>query len=199
LQYIGVILAIACAIWAFLARKQDARRGIFRIILATLFAAIAACSFLFLHVGNASIPVLLVGIPAAAGLTMIYYLYQREFFFVAIMAGLGILGLWVYRADSSRYPNLFYVYITVSLCILLILTLFTMKIKKQEGNFIWREQVLSILKPEANYATIWATCILVAASFLITLALGAVFAYYALIVLVIWIFIMAVYFTSRLM
>jgi hypothetical protein len=56
-----------------------------------------------------------------------------------------------------------------------------------------------ILKQDANYPLIWVTCGLVAVALLLGLVLGATFAYYALLTLVIWIFVVAVYFTSRLM
>lgn len=201
LQYVGVILAIACVVWAVYARKTDEKRGIFRIVLATLLASIAVSSFLFLHIGSASIPVLLVGIPSLAGLIMIYYLYQHEFFIIAMMSGVGIFGLWVYRASigHSRYTTMYYAYAGIVLCFLILISAFAFQLKKQKGLFQWKERKIALFSEGTNYSIIFATCALVAACLLLAFAFGAAFAYYALLVLVIWIFVLAVYFTSRLM
>lgn len=199
LQYVGILLAVASAAWAYAARKGDASRGIFRVILAALFASISVCSFLFLTAGSASVPLLLVSIPAAAGLIMIYYLYQREFFLSALIAGMGLLGLWLYRAGSARYTSLFYAYTVFIVCVLLFVGLFSLKLKKQKGSFQWKNAMYSMLKPDANYKFVWASCIMVAVLLLSAIILGTTFAYYAFLALVVWIFVMAVYFTSRLM
>lgn len=199
LQYIGVILAVACVVWAIVARKRDTGRGVFRIILSALFASIAVCSFLFLHVGNGSVSLLLVGIPAVAGLIMIYYLYQREFFLIALMSGVGIFGLWMFRAGSSRFTLVFYAYTAIALCFFLLVTVLSIQIQKHAGNLKLRGELYPIFKQEANYSLIWVTCGLVAVSLLLGLTLGAMVAYYALLTLVVWIFVVAVYFTSRLM
>jgi len=199
LQYVGVILAVACFVWAIMAKKKDNQRGFCRLIMTAFFVSIAACSFLFLQVGSGSVTLLLVGIPAVAGLIMIYYLYQREFFLVALMSGIGIFGLWMFRAGSSRYTTVFYVLTAIALCFLLFVAVLSVHMQKHAGNIKWKGELFPILKQDANYHLIWVTCALVALSLLLGLLLGATLAYYALLTLVIWIFIVAVYFTSRLM
>lgn len=200
MQYVGIILALACVTWSIIARKRDAERGFCRVILAAFFASIAVCSFLFLHVGNGIVSLLLVGIPAVAGLIMIYYLYQREFFLVALMSGVGVFGLWMFRSGSSRYSVVFYVITAIILCFLLLVAVLSIQMQKHAGHIKLKGgDLFPVLKPDANYTLIWVTCGLVAISLLCGLLLGPTLAYYALLTLVIWIFIVAVYFTSRLM
>lgn len=199
LQYVGVILAVVCVAWAVLARKKDSTCGVCRIILAAFFVSISVCSFLFLNVGSGIVTLLLVGIPAAAGLIMIYYLYQREFFLVALMSGIGIFGLWIFRAGSSRYTTVYYIYTALALFFLILVALLTVKIQRLEGNIKLKGELFPVLRQDANYPLIWITCGLVAVTLLLGLFLGATFAYYAMLTLVVWIFAVAVYFTSRLM
>lgn len=199
LQFAGVVVALGFVIWALVGRKKDASGGICRIISAAFFFGISICSFLVLHIGNGSISVLLVAIPAMAGLIMIYYLYQREFFMLATLAGLGILGLWVYRIGSVQYRTLYFVYALLVCCVVAAVILFTMRLKKSDGELHWKERTLTILKPEANYTMLWICGAMVVAFLLLAPLLGTVFAYYAFLALIVWIFVMAVYFTSRLM
>ena len=85
MQYGGLILAALVALWHMGAKKKNAETGIFRIVLAAFFAVLAVCALLFLRVGEASVPVLLVVVPSLAGIMMIYYLYQKEFFVISLV------------------------------------------------------------------------------------------------------------------
>jgi len=199
LQYVGLVVALAFLVWAFLGRKKDERAGICRIISAACFAAVSVCAFLFLQVGSSCVSVLLVGIPAMACLIMIYYLYQREFFVSATLSGLAILGLWIFRSASVRYTTFYYIYMVVVICLAALVLALSLRLKKEEGVFQWGEHKIALLKPNTSYKPVWATCALVVAVLALTPLLGAAFAYYAFLALIVWIFVMAVFFTSRLM
>lgn len=199
LQYVGLVVALGFLVWAFLARKKDERSGICRIISAACFAAVSVCAFLFLQIGSSSVPVLLVAIPAMAGLIMIYYLYQREFFVSATISGLAILGLWIFRAASARYLTFYYGYMVVVICLAVLVLAFSLRIKKEDGVFRWGEYKLALFKSNASYKVLFATSALVVLFLALAPLIGSAFAYYAFLGLMIWIFVLAVYFTARLM
>lgn len=199
LRFAGFIVALGFLIWAFVGRRKNAHCGIARIISAAFFAGISVCAILFLHIGMPSVSVLLVVIPAMAGLIMIYYLYQKEFFVLASLCGLGILGLWVYRQGSVQYLNLYYVYAAFVVVLVALCAVLSLRLKKGEGSIELAGRKWEILSPDANYTTTWASCALVVLGLMLAPVLGAVFAYYAFLALIIWIFVMAVYFTSKLM
>lgn len=199
LQYVGLVVALPFLVWAFLGRKKDPRKGICRIISAAFFASVSVCAFLFLQVGISCVSVLLVSIPAMAGLIMIYYLYQREFFVSATLSGLAILGLWIFRAASVRYLPFYYSFTVIVICLVALVLALSLRLKKEEGVFKWGEHKLELLKPDASYKTLWVTSALVVAFLALAPLVGAAFAYYAFLGLIVWIFVLAVYFTSRLM
>lgn len=199
LQYVGILLGLGFLAWAIAGRKKNPNRGVGRIISAAFFASISVCAFLFLHLGMSCVSILLVGIPAMAGLIMIYYLYQREFFVLAAISGLGMLGLWVFRSTSATYVMFYYVYSIVVLCLTVAVFVLSRRVQKEDGVLIWGKHKLEIVQPDASYKTVWTSCALVMAFLLASPFLGTVFAYYAFLALVVWIFVMAVYFTSRLM
>lgn len=199
LRFAGFIVAAGFLIWALAGRKKDAHCGIARIISAAFFAALSVCAILFVHIGMSSVSVLLVGIPAVAGLIMIYYLYQREFFVLAALCGLGILGLWVYRQGSVRYLNLYYVYAVLVVLLAIAIAFLCRRLQAAEGSFSLGERKLEIFKADVNYLPLWISTALVAVSLVLAPLVGTAFAYYAFLGLIIWIFVMAVYYTSKLM
>lgn len=202
MQYGGVILAALIALWHIGAKKKNPEIGILRIILAAFFAVLAVCALLFLRLGEASVPVLLVVVPSLAGIMMIYYLYQKEFFVISLVCGMGILGLWIFRASSSQYQMLFFAYLAVVLCVLAAIVALSYLSGKGNGRVKLGDRSLEFLGPAANRNVIYIACALVAVTLLLSMvmgALGAAIAYYSILVLVIWVFVMAVYFTSKLM
>jgi len=202
LQYGGIILAALIGLWHLGAKKKQEEIGIFRIVLAVFFASLAVCAMLFLHFGETSVPMLLVVIPSLAGIMMIYYLYQKEFFLISLASALGILGLWIFRSSVDQSQSLFYAYIAMVFCALIIIAVFAHAARKGTGTVKLGKKSLELFSPKASYGTIYITCALVAATLLlvvVTGALAAAVAYYSIMILVVWIFVMAVYFTSKLM
>lgn len=197
-QYAGIIVGLGFFAWALAGRKQNPRSGICRIISAAFFVSISVCAFLFLHFGMSCVSLLLVGIPAVAGLIMIYYLYQREFFVLATISGLGMLGLWIFRSANVRYLTLYYVFAAVVVCLAAAVIYLFLRIQKEQGVLVWGNHKLEIVKPDASYKMVWLSCAFVVAFLLLAPLLGTMFAYYAFLALIVWIFVMAVYFTSRL-
>ncbi len=202
MQYGGLILAALVALWHVGAKKKNPETGILRVVLAAFFAALSVSAFLFLQLGEASVPVLLVVVPSLAGIMMIYYLYQKEFFVISLVCGMGILGLWIFRASSSQNQKLFFVYLAAVLCVLAVIVALSYLSGKGNGTVKLGNHSLEFLGPMANHKVVYIACALVAATLLLSMAmgaLGAAVAYYSILVLVIWVFVMAVYFTSKLM
>ncbi len=198
-QFAGFILAAALLVWLAVDYIKGKETGIFRFILAGFFAVLALACILFLQIGSGCIPVLLVSVPAFAGLVMVFYLYQREFFVVALAGAVGIFGLWLFRTVGTRWIPLFYAYLVFALAFMAVIAVLALLLRKSKGRWKVKTRVIELLKKEANYLTIFLSCALTAVLLLAAVPLGATFAYYAMLALVVWIFIMAVYFTSKLM
>lgn len=202
MQYGGIVLAALAALWYVGAKKKDAETGIFRIVLAAFFAMLSGCALLFLRVGEPSVPVLLVMVPSLAGIIMIYYLYQKEFFAISLVCGIGILGLWILRAAGGHHQTLLIAYWVGASCALAAVAVLSYLTDKGNGAIKLGTRSLTLFGPKANRNAIYITCALVAAALLLSVAtgaMGAAIAYYAILTLVVWVFIMAVYFTSKLM
>ena len=176
LPILAVIFAVAfaaCAVWAAALFRQKKKTGL-AVALTVIFAALAICSAIARWVPNGTgIRFLYVAVPVAAVLAMIYYLYQREFFLVALVSTAGLVGLWLLQRRAGHEA---FVYT----CLIVL------------GG-----KQVRILPKKANYVMIYVTCGLMAAVLAAGVAVGAMMLLYA--VLVAWLLIMAVYYTVKLM
>ena len=71
--------------------------------------------------------------------------------------------------------------------------------KKKNGMITIKGKEFALLQPGAAYPAYYLTAVISAVILLAPLALGAAVAYYAIWVMAAWLFILAVYFTSKLM
>ena len=142
-------------------------------------------------------PVVLAVVPGLAVLAMVFYLYQKEFFACALVGGMGILGLWIFRITFGSHN--YVLYLVVALVITALLTLLAWKLQKQEGIWKWKERELTLLPKDTAYPAYYLTAVLTVVLLLVPMALGAAVAYYSIWVLAAWLLILAVFFTSRMM
>ncbi len=189
------ICFVALLVWYRAARKSG--RGTRLSGALTLVAlALAVCAVVVALFGSAGIQLLYVAVPAVAALALIYYLYQHEFFLVAVLSALGLLGVHLIpRADISTVAA--YGYGVALLVILVAVLLLARRLQTGNGRLSLGGKPVDLLPQNANYALIYATCGVVAAVTAAAFLMGALALLYG--VLVAWLLIMAVYYTVRLM
>ena len=91
-----VVLLIA---WLALRRKGKGSKPLAVLtVVALLLAICVSVTWLF---GAPGVKFLYIAVPAVGVLALVYYLYQHEFFLVAVLSALGLLGVWVLPHDSG--------------------------------------------------------------------------------------------------
>lgn len=195
LQFLAPVLVIAAVVWLVMCRRKGkpvAKPAILAAALAALwFTAFVTYRFGF----SGGVDLLGIVAPAAAILSMIYYLYQREFFCNAVIAGCGILCLWLYRRYFQNHPNMIRAGYVLAWVLLAAAAVVFWKLSQNGGK--WKKY--RIFPADISYLPAYATCVLTAAVLAAALFAGATVAFYAIFVLVIWLFCLAVYYTVRLM
>lgn len=163
----------------------------------TLAALILAVCVVVVRIfDNSGVKFLYTAVPAVAVLALIYYLYQREFFFSALLSALGLLGIkLVPRTGMSLVLSYGYA-VVLAVVVVAALVLFRM-LQKNEGKLTVKGGPVQVLPKSANYALMYVTCVLVAAVVAAAAVLGGLAVLYG--VLVAWLLILAVYHTVRLM
>lgn len=197
LLFAGIALFVAFLAWGVHLRKGDGKRGTLQFILAAGCLCIGVGGFAMRQYSTVAAPLVLATVPGLAILAMVFYLYQREFFGCVLVGGLGIIGLWLFRmVDAS---NGYYAYLVLSLIVAAAGAVLAWKLKKQDGMLRVKGQEIAVLQRGAAYPAYYVTAVLMALLLLAPLALGAAVAYYSIWVLAAWLFILAVFFTSRMM
>ena len=184
------ICFVLLLIWAVKARKSGKHAGL-SAALAIIVLALAACAVIIRVFDESGIRLLYVAV-----LALIYYLYQREFFFAAVLSALGILGVKVVPYRVS-FPEIAYTYAIVLGVVLVGAVVVFCIMQTAGGKLKLGGKWVEILPKSANYVLLYVTCAVVAVVVIAALVLGALTLLYG--VLVAWLLILAVYYTVRLM
>lgn len=184
-------------------QKQDKRQqedATFNRILILFCCAVVAEVILLLinHFlpGLTVIHWLTILIPVAAVLALVYYLFQRDFFCITLICAGGILSLQLYRRMFLTHPFRIRCGFVLGFVLLAAAVVVFILLQRNDGVF---PKGTRFLPKDANYPLLYITCVLNAALLALTLILGGTAAYYLLFVLVGWLFVMAVYYTVKLM
>lgn len=192
--WVCLALTAACALWWAVARKRGGKTFL-PGFCALLFAGLFLCAVIAGVWKDIGVQLLYVCVPVTAVLALIYYLYQREFFLVALLGGVTLFAMWAYR--KLLYVNLWLVYglfIAVAALTVAAILLFAL-LQRGKG----RLGKVRVLPKRANYFPLYIAGGVTLLSLAVTFALGATAAYVCLIVEVAWLFGAAVYYTIRLM
>ncbi|MEG1747749.1 MAG: hypothetical protein RR226_04910, partial [Oscillospiraceae bacterium] len=126
-------------------------------------------------------------------------LYQREFFTVALLSAGTLLATWLFWKAAGTPSTITYAVCIFVAVLAVVIAIVTRLLQMKDGQFTVKETKLRIFQKNATYLCIYITCIISALVLLAGLLLGATAAYAALFLTVAWIFIMAVFYTVRLM
>ena len=191
LRVIGGVAAVACLVWTALSLKKGERK-VLPVALFSGFGVAALASFVVLKYGAQGMQMLLLLVPALAGLALIFYLYQREFFLAAMVGGMGALGLWFVRCGGK-------VEALAAVAAILVVTGLTIWLMKQGGVVKLGETDTRVLPKKASYPVILASCLVALAAIGGALVMGAAVAYYLIFAMMAWLFALLVYYTVKMM
>lgn len=168
-------------------------------LAATLMSlGISAGCFSAWLVGEAGITVMYTVVPAIVLLAVIFYLYQREFFLIACISALGLLGIWLCsHGVSGRTGVVCWIYVLCTLAVLGATAWGFSLCQKDQGSLTWEGKKFRLLAKETVYPLLYGTAA-IAAGVLVCALMGVPsMALYA--VSVAWLLVMAVFYTVKLM
>ena len=181
LRWVSLAALVVCVVWMLVQLSKNGN-AVLPGVLAIAAGGLLLCSHVILN----------FRVPAWAALALVYYLYQREFFFSAVISGLGLLGLWFVRHAS---PLGLYTILVVVVLVLLTLGLFLLK--KKDGLFQLGKGKARLLPAEANYSLIFLSFVVSLVVIALAAFVGGSMAYYLLYAMVAWLFALLVYYTVK--
>ena len=189
------ICFVLALIWWIMRRKKDGRLML-PAFLTIMAAALSVCCILSVFLKGSGIRFLLVAVPVVAVLALLYYLYQQEFFTVALICVLGLLGVWMSQ-HAAAHPAATYGYLVVLAAVLVAVVLLSRVMDGSGGVLRLAGKPRRVMPKGANYVMFYVTCAITAAVVIASIFLGAHLALYG--VMVAWLLVSAVYYTVKLM
>ena len=180
----GAVLTVGAAVWTVLSARAS-KPVILPAALTAGLALLWIISALSYFMYDDGLKILVMLPAAGAVLILIFFLYQRPFFYNAVLTGGGMLAVWLYQQHYMKHPRL-----TLAGAAGLAFL-----VKKGDGML----GGLRVLPVESNYMMTWITCGITAAAMAVAFILGVTMAHYLIFVLVGWLFAQAVFFTVKMM
>ena len=138
--------------------------------------------------------------PAAAVLYLVYLIYQSEFFAISIDCVVCAFAFYILSKLLSSPLSYIGILIIVGVAVINAVLLFlTIHSKKSGGQLVCGKKTLRFLAFKASDKILLCTAALMLVGLLLSVVLGAMTAYIFLFVTLIYLFIMAVYYTIKLM
>ena len=193
-RWAGLAGAAACLVWAGLRLKKESGGLTLPVALTAVCGAAAVCGYVVMTFHAAGVRMLFILVPAWAGLALVYYLYQREFFFSGIAAGLAAVGLWLVRTSGGRL-----LYTALAVIALVLVAALALALEKSGGVVKVSGREVRLLPQKAKYLLIYVTCVGGIAAVAVAQFAGASAAYYLMYAAVAWVFALLVYYTVKMM
>ncbi len=187
--------AVILGVLAFLRRKKGGKT----LALTGCCAAagiLALCAFVAgFWGGYGAVRFLYVCVPVAAVLVLVYYLYQREFFLVALQGGAALFALWFYYNFFGRANGLVYAVAATVLVLTAAAVALFVVLQRSKGVL----GKVRLLPRRTNYLPLYIAAGVTVLAVLAALLFGLTVAYGAIFGVVAWLFGAAIYYTVRLM
>lgn len=199
IRIVGLIGAVALG--AFVAVKLFQGKG----ANMAQYAGVIACgviSFLC-HISLAyqqlGVQMLLMLVPAFAGLALVYYLYQRDFFYCACFIGAGIVGLWMMRNSTEVNRLTYYIYLALMVVVIAGICFALTKAEKNGGVLeLFGAKLILLGKKDPSKLAV-ASGLVAIGALLVSFLMGHTVAYYLIFALIAWLFALLVYYTVKMM
>ena len=190
---LGVVVFVAGAALFMMWRSNRKKREI-GLWLAVAGAFLAVASFLIRRMNSPVVTLLSVVVAAAMLLGILWTLYDRECAYALSILGVSLVALWAARrVVASLSLGLLSKVAIIVLIALLAGSAYLARKAKQNGGKIGN---IRLLPPNANVKPIYTACA-VSAVALLTVLVNVTLAYYAMWVLALAVFALAVYYTVK--
>lgn len=196
---LGLLGAAVCGFFGWKRAKAGSNVPFLWVVLTAMLLAVGVSSGLIWAFYRAAVELLYILVPAGAVLALVYYLYQKEFFFSACGVSVGLLGLWLVRKNSGAHDLLVTVYAVAGAVLLVAGLLLALSLKNNQGVLRVKDKQYAILPKQSNYLPVIASCIAGLAALAAGSLLGSTGAFYLLFVLLAWLFVLLVYYTVKMM
>lgn len=191
----ALVLAVGAWFWRR-ASIANGKSGAFLGMLTLFLLGVSISCFATWFMGGSALRMMYVAVPVIIIIALIYYLYQREFFLIACLSGIGLFGIWLSaKALGGSYAMVSYVYLALAAVVAVGGVIFCRKLQAGDGVLEFKGRQIQFFFSNANYVLLYVTVILNLA--VLIACVLSVPSMLLIGVLVAWLLIMAVYYTIK--
>ena len=197
ITFAGIIAGAAVLALAY-SRWKKGKQGVFLWALGVFLILLGIYSAVVWQFNATGVEVLIFANVVFAVLAFVYYIYQLEFFAVALTCAAGVLGIYVRFTSSGGLRT--YATMALMLAVLVVVAAVAAAAQRGKGALNLKGKRIELLPKTANYILIYVSCVLMALVLIASMVIGTgvgEMVYYA--VPAAWALIMAVYYTVKLM
>ena len=200
LAVVASLCGVGCAAYCLFRSRQLAQFQFGLSVAAAVLLTLGLSSAAIVRFWYSAVQVLFLVIPAAAVLALIYYLYQKEFFFCALASAIGLLDLWLIRHNApASHPVLLIIYEIAAFLALAAIAVLTFRAGMSGGILKLSQRSVPLLQKGGAPVLILISCALSLLAGAAGTILGAAAAFYLMLLLSAWLFVLLVYYTVKLM
>lgn len=170
--------------------------------LLMLGLLLSLCGYLMVDFGpQQALRALYVIIPVWAILYLIYSVYPREFFTIATAMTLQAAFLWLVAksAVSNSFSSTTGVFLALGLVVCAALEGLYLATRSNQGRLKWGKMSITVFNHDTKHALVATVAVVGAVLLLAAFFLGGSVGYYAMYAVAAVLFLMAVYYTARMM
>lgn len=191
---VAAVLAVCCAVAAIVLRKRPKPRKYLLTAMGWLLALAVSCVVMRVHVWE-GIVWLFIAYPSALILYILYLIYPWEFFFLALQGAVSGIGWFVlYKMGSTMLRPWTIALLALFLLVCLLLTV----LADRDGQLTKAGLHLRIYNEPRARTLLLITTILGIAGLVLTAAVGGITALVCAGIMLLWLIIMACWYTVKL-
>lgn len=189
----GIVLLIANIF-----RLGTIKKLPFKLIVSGIILAISG--WLVFRMGSYAFDYLVFIYPAYAAFFLIYFIFQREFFFISILCGADIFLLFGYsRILGNGWSAKIIISAIATIVISALLVLLFKRVSKTEGMIHTKGEGILVFRKEAVYYPVYITCGAIILTTIISVLVGALTAYIFMFIMIALLIGWAVYYATKLL
>lgn len=203
---IGAVGTVAGLAWGIFGKKRELKviNG-WSVALGSLIVAI--CAIFGAVATSSGVRMMYVFVPIVSVIILIYFLYPRDFFAISVVCACTAVLLWfISRSVADGFVwtrgirvNLVFIGMIVALVLLAAYALAVRFVAKRDGMLKLGGKTVELVPPSTKYLLSYLTAAVSAACILVGYICGAAVAYYLVFAAVAYLFILAVYYTVKML
>ena len=198
-RLVSALALVASIVWIVSTLKKGGAFSHIMELAVSSSAAVLFCAHVLVTFRQIGGQMLTLLVPAVGGLALLFFLFQRDFFFSAMTAGISGVAVWMIWQGNSTNMITVYGFLIVTLVVLTGSALLYKQARANKGNVTVCGRKIALLPSDAVYQALFLSLLISALTIVAALLLSGTIGLYLIFALAGWLFCLLVYYTVRML